>query len=276
MLSYQHGYHAGGFADVHKHAALCLLLDHLLKKPAPFCAIDTHAGRGLYDLRDAQASKTGEWRGGIGQLAEAAPRSEGLSRYLAVVRTANGGGRIDRYPGSPAIAAAMMRSDDRLVLIEGHPAEFEALRSVFRRDTRVHIHKRDSLEALPALVPPAEKRGLVLVDPSYEVKAEYTTVPRAIGAALKRWEGGIYAVWYPILPDGRHEALVRGLAAERETLVAELHGPQRDQGLVGTGLAVINPPWQFAERLAEAGDEAAMLVFGKAGRHVIKSSGAPA
>ena len=277
MLSYQHGYHAGGFADVHKHAALCLLIDHLLKKPAPFCVIDTHAGRGLYNLRDEQASKTGEWRGGIGRLADVSPKSEGLSRYLAIVRDLNGSGEIVRYPGSPMIAAKAIRADDRLVLVEGHPAELEALRFVFRRDPRVHVHKRDSLEALPALVPPAEKRGLVLVDPSYEVKSEYESVPRAVSAALRRWPVGIYAVWYPILPDARHETLLDGLqAACPEMLTAELSGPARDQGLIGTGLAVLNPPWHFAELLAEAGDEAARLLFGTAGRHVTKTEGAAA
>lgn len=277
MLSYQHGYHAGGFADVHKHAALCLLLDHLLKKPAPFCVVDTHAGRGLYDLRDEQANKTGEWRSGIGILAGAEPASEGLRRYLSLVRDINGGGAIVRYPGSPMIAAKAMRADDRLVVVEGHPAEIEALRVVFRRDARVHVHKRDSLEALPALVPPAEKRGLVLVDPSYEVKSEYETVPRSVSAALKRWPGGIYAVWYPILPDARHESLLDGLvAAGREILIAEMTGPARDQGLIGTGLAVFNPPWRFGEGIAEAGDEAAKLLFGTHGRHVVKTEGAAA
>ena len=197
MLSYQHGYHAGGFADVHKHAALCLLVAHLRQKPAPFCVIDSHAGRGLYDLTGEQAIRTGEWRAGIARLVEAAPANEALQPYLDVVAGFNAGGDLTTYPGSPAIAARLMGDTDRLVLIEAHPAEHDALRGVFRRDRRVHLHKRDSFEALPGLVPPAERRGLVLIDPSYEVKTEYRSVPELVRTALRRWSAGIFAIWYP-------------------------------------------------------------------------------
>ncbi|MDH5750451.1 MAG: 23S rRNA (adenine(2030)-N(6))-methyltransferase RlmJ, partial [Rhodospirillales bacterium] len=165
MLSYQHGYHAGGFADVHKHTALVLLLAHLLRKPAPFCVIDSHAGRGLYDLAGNQAGRTGEWQAGIGRLFDSEVTSDGLRRYLDVIADFNKGDGLTTYPGSPAISVRLMRGIDRLVLIEAHSTEHAALNDSFRHDRRVHIHKRDGFEALPALVPPVERRGLVLIDP---------------------------------------------------------------------------------------------------------------
>ena len=274
MLSYQHGYHAGGFADVHKHAALCLLLAHLKQKPAPFCVIDCHAGRGLYDLTGEQASRTGEWQAGIARLLEAAPANEALRPYLDVVAGFNEGHGLTYYPGSPSLAARLMRDTDRLVLIEAHPAEHEELRKTFRRDRRVHMHKRDSFEALPGLVPPAARRGLVLIDPSYEIKTEYQSIPGMVETALRRWSSGIHAIWYPLLPDDRHVPLVASLEAlARPTLIAELTGPPRDQGLRGTGLAVINPPWRFAEKLESAGAEIARCLFGPAGQHILRVSG---
>ena len=162
----------------------------------------------------------------------------------------------------------------RLVLVEAHPAEHEALCAVFRRDRRVHIHRRDSLEALPGLVPPAERRGLVLIDPSYEIKTEYRSVPAMVRTALRRWSAGIFAIWYPLLPDDRHVDLVAALEAlERPVLFAELTGPARDRGLRGTGLAVVNPPWQFAGNFAAAGTEIARCLFGPGGGHIVRVTG---
>ena len=259
MLSYQHGFHAGSFADVHKHTALCLLIDHFLKKPAAFCFIDSHAGGGPYDA---------------GQVG---PVGQGLARYLDLVLDFNEAGGLKRYPGSPSIAASLMRQKDRLIFIEAHPAEHLALRAAFWGDARVHIHKRDAFESLPALTPPPERRGLVLIDPSYEVKSDYLTVPKIVGTALRRWPAGIFAIWYPLLPDDRHLPLVEQLEALAcPVLVAELTGPKPERGLVGTGLAVINPPWQFGGKLAEVGDEIAVCLFGDAGRHSIRASGVEA
>lgn len=274
MLSYQHGYHAGGFADVHKHAALCLLLAHLLQKQAPFCVIDSHAGRGRYDLTGEQAGRTGEWQAGIGRLVNMAPESEGLRNYLDVVAGFNRAGGLLTYPGSPAIAARLMRGTDRLVLIEAHPAEHTVLFGTYRHDKRIHMHKRDGFEAMPALVPPSERRGLVLIDPSYEIKTEYQKVPKVVHGALQKWPSGIFAIWYPLLPDGRHMPLVAGLEAlGSPLLVAELTGPTPQRGLVGTGLAVINPPWRFADAFAVVGDEIASCLFGDAGNHTVRQSG---
>jgi len=271
LLSYQHGFHAGGFADVHKHIALCLLLSHLQQKQTPFCVIDSHAGRGRYDLLSEQAGRTGEWQAGIGQLFNTEPKSEGLRSYLDVVSDFNKSGDLTTYPGSPAIAAKLIRRTDRLVLIEAHPAEHAALYATFRHDKRVHIHKRDGFEAMPALVPPRERRGLVLIDPSYEIKTEYKTVPKAVHSAVQRWPTGIFAIWYPLLPDERHMPLVAGLEAlGSHLLVAELTGPAPERGLVGTGLAVINPPWHFGDALAAAGDEIANGLFKGVGHHAMR------
>lgn len=281
MFSYQHGFHAGGFADVHKHAALCLLIDHLARKETPFCVIDGFAGRGIYDLTSEQATKTGEWQAGIGSLYDAVPASAGLARYLETVRSFNVAGGLATYPGSPATALRLMRPADRLILVEAHPAEYGALRRAMRGDGRVHIHKRDGYEALPALVPPVERRGLVLIDPPYEIKTEYAAVPKIVAAVLRRWQGAIVAIWYPLLPFGRHAALLDGLAElARPLLVAELNTgaapTEPGHGLLGTGLAVVNPPWTFGESMAEAGTEIANLLFGAAGICSLNLTGQPA
>ena len=267
MLSYQHGYHAGNFADVHKHVALCLLLDHLNAKPAPYCVIDTHAGRGVYDLAGEQAAKTGEWRQGVGRVMTAGTASDGLALYRAAVAAANGGGALSRYPGSPAIAWGAARPGDRAVLLELHPAELAALKTAARGRPGIQVHRRDAFEGLPALLPPAERRGLVLVDPSYEMKAEYETVPALLARARARWPTGIFAIWYPLLAEARHAALRAALrqAAAGAVLISELAGRPAGRGMHGSGLAVVNPPWRFAERLAAAGDELASLGIPAAG-----------
>jgi 23S rRNA (adenine2030-N6)-methyltransferase len=268
MLSYLHGFHAGGFPDVHKHTALCFVLAHLLAKEAPFRVIDTHAGRGRYDLTAAEAGKTGEWREGIGRIPlrdEPGDRieSKALRRYRDTVAAFNPSGDLTVYPGSPAIAARLLRAGDRLALMELHPAEHKALAALFRRDGRVHIHRRDGFEGLPALVPPPERRGLVLIDPSYEVKTDYAALPACLGRALRRWPQGIYMIWYPMLPDARHRPMVEAIEAlGRETLVAGLlTGAVRERGLTGTGVVVINPPFRFAEAFDAAGREMARRLF---------------
>ncbi len=282
MLSYQHGYHAGGLADVHKHAALLLALRHLRAKPSPFCVIDTHAGAGAYDLAGPQAAKTGEWREGIGRLLAGGPaRSEGLAAYLAAVRAFAGAGAtgeagLARYPGSPLVALGGMRATDRLIALELHPAEHAALAAALARRRNVHLHRRDGFEGLVALVPPLERRGLVLIDPSYEVKDDYARVPAVVARALRRWRGGIYLAWYPILPEGRHAALLEGFAAIAAdgvpVLAAELRGPARLRGLVGSGFAAVNPPHGFDAALAEAGTEMAEHLFARGtGRHDLRA-----
>jgi 23S rRNA (adenine2030-N6)-methyltransferase len=279
MLSYQHGYHAGHFADVHKHAALCLILRRLARVPTLFAFIDTHAGRGRYDLLGRQAAKTGEWRAGIGRLWGQKVASEGLAAYLAAVRRVNGGGALRTCPGSPLIAAAFARPIDSLRLMELHPAEYAGLKRVMAKVPNAQVERRDGFDGLAAVVPPDAGRGLALVDPSYEIKDDYTRVPAVVARALARWPAGIFMAWYPILPESRHTALCAGFeelakpVASRDAkavrvLLAELEGPPPARGLRGTGLIVVNPPQRFENVLAEAGDEMAALLFPAGlGRH---------
>ena len=252
MLSYQHAYHAGGPADVHKHALLALVLRHLADKPKPFCAIDLHAGEGVYDLTAAAAEKTAEYRRGIGLVWPVTP-SPGLGDYLDAVRSVNAGGTLQFYPGSCAIMRAALRDQDRLIVNDLHPAAATALERWARRDPRIAVHRRDAIAALPALVPPLVRRGVVLIDPSYEVKAEYTTVAAALCRAQAKWSDGIFMLWYPLLADNRHRVLHEALAEiDAPMLTSEIvfgaSGPADapSLGLRGSGMLVINPPWGFA------------------------------
>jgi 23S rRNA (adenine2030-N6)-methyltransferase len=254
MLSYQHAYHAGNPADVHKHLALVMLLRRLQHKAKPFTFIDTHAGRGLYDLESAQARKTREAETGVLRLALTDDAPGPVRDYLSLLAARNRQGSIRFYPGSAAIAHAMLRDVDRAILFELHPQEAAALRQFIASDPRFGLHVRDCYEALPALVPPPIRRGLVLIDPSYEMKAEYGDIVGLLGRALRRWANGIYLLWYPLLPDARDRLLLRqidGLAAPK-TLVSEYTFSTRSDGMRGSGLVIVNSPWQFDEELDTA------------------------
>lgn len=260
MLSYQHGYHAGGVADVHKHVALCLLLARLAKKTKPFCVIDLYAGEGEYDLAAHKAQKTGDFKTGVERIWQSVDAQPAVQGYLDLLKRLNPGGELRRYPGSPAIARAFMREHDRLILNELHAGAYPALGRWARKDARISVHNRDGLEALVALTPPEIRRGVVLIDPSFEVKSEYAAVPEKLSAAVPRWREGIFVVWYPILKEGRHRSLLAGLSGvDAEVLVSEISrnaakAGEAAAGLLGTGLAVVNPPWKFENAMAEAGD----------------------
>ena len=260
MLSYQHAYHAGGPADVHKHIALCLLLEHLAKKDKPFSVIDLYAGEGEYDLQHFAAQKTGEYNEGVALVWEAKSAPPPVAGYMAALRRLNPDGTLRRYPGSPSLARSYLRADDRLILNELHSTAFPNLGRWARKDSRITVHKRDGLEALVALLPPTPRRGFVLIDPSYEVKTEYAAAAEKTAEAVRKWPEGTFLIWYPMLKEGRHTALIDGIKANVESgvLSDELAlGPIKRgdgvSGLLGTGLIVINPPWQFDAALAEAG-----------------------
>jgi 23S rRNA (adenine2030-N6)-methyltransferase len=252
MLSYQHGFHAGNFADVLKHAALLQVLEHLGSKDKPFCVIDSHAGRGAYDLSALEAEKTGEWRCGIGRLLEARPKGSALARLCTAVQAAG----TSRYPGSPALTLANLRADDRWIGLELHPTEHAELSKWAGRERRVTIHKRDALEGLPAMTPPQIRRGLVLIDPSYEIKTDYAKLPEMIIRCVRRWATGIYALWYPILSGGDSQTdmiktLAKRLGASHGVLVVEVSGREIERGMTGCGLVLINPPFQIETTMAE-------------------------
>lgn len=276
MLSYRHLYHAGNFADVHKHVALAGLLRALQAKPAPLCYVDAHAGAGLYDLAQAEARKTAEADAGVYRLWQAGDLPPPVGDYVALLKHFNPGPALRFYPGSPALAAALLRDDDRAVLMERHPQEQALLRACFKtdfkNDRRVAVHARDSYEGLPALVPPAVKRGLVLLDPSYEVKAEYDGIVDLLQKAHRRWSNAVYLLWYPLLPEGRHRHLLKRLqtGGPRKILNAELRFPEREQGMYGSGLIVVNPPWQFENPLAQAGEYLAQRLAAGDGEHRVE------
>ncbi len=264
-MNYRHAFHAGNFADCMKHALLVWLLRAMARKPAGFLALDTHAGIGRYDLAGSEAGRTGEWRGGIARLLAArdsgAALPEGIVDFLGLID------RLGLYPGSPALIRALLRPADRLVCCELHPEDHAALRGVMRGEGQVAVHLRDGYEAMRAFLPPAERRGLVLIDPPYERGDEFARLTEALRQGHGKFPSGVYAAWYPI----KHRAPSRafhGAIAEaglRDVVAAELllREPTDADRLNGCGLMVVNPPWRFmaeAEPLLAALSEA----FGEA------------
>lgn len=256
-MNYRHAFHAGSFADVHKHAVLCRILHYLRGKPAAFRVIDTHAGAGLYDLGSAEANRSGEWRDGVARLTEAvlpAPVAALLAPYLEVIGALNERGRLAIYPGSPALARAWLRPQDRLIACEMEPNAASALERNLRGDTRIKTQRIDGWAALSAYVPPKERRGLVLVDPPFEEDADFARLAHVVAAAHRKWPTGVYMLWYPIkgrsAPDALAKTLHRlGLAKllRTELLVSPVSDPSR---LNGSGLIVVNPPWTLAGELS--------------------------
>ncbi len=276
MLSYRHSFHAGNHADVLKHAALCLVLEYLKKKDRPFVYIDTHAGRGIYDLTSREAEKTGEFHEGIEKLLTSGVRCPALEPYLGCLEALNPAepakrGQdpsegetvriLRRYPGSPALARLLLRPDDRMIFMELHSNEFPELRKAMEggKDHRITFHHRDGFEGLNAVVPPAIRRGAVLIDPSYETTGDYQKALDAAGAVLRKWAGATVMVWYPHL-SGEKDHTVFMLEKARklnspEKLVASLwiQAPQDPgDGMYGSSLLICNPTYGMKETLEEA------------------------
>ena len=250
-MNYRHAFHAGNFADVMKHVLLARILDHLRGKPKPFRVIDTHAGIGLYDLAGPEALRTGEWRDGVGRLE--APMSAAAEVVAAPYRAALAEVRRRHgpttYPGSPALARLALRPGDRAILIERHPEDAAVLRDRFGGSGAVTVLPHDGWTALRGLIPPKERRGLVLVDPPYEAGGELSRGAARLADAVGKWPTGIFALWYPIKVSEEIDAfagvLARTIAAPAvrlELLIAEPDG----NALAGSGLVVVNPPWQLA------------------------------
>ena len=256
-MNYRHAFHAGSFADVFKHAVLCRILHYLRAKPAAFRVIDTHAGAGLYDLSGSEASHGGEWHEGIERLMAAPlapPVAALLAPFLEVVTALNERGRLNTYPGSPALARAWLRPQDRLIACEIEPQAAIALRQNLRGDTRIKTLEIDGWTALGAYVPPKERRGLVLVDPPFEQDSDFFRLARGLAAAHRKWATGIYALWYPIKGRSEPEALAKSLRRlgigkmlRAELMVAPLSDPTR---LNGCGLILVNPPWTLESELS--------------------------
>jgi len=250
-MNYRHAFHAGNFADVHKHSVLVRILVHLRRKPAAFRVIDTHAGAGRYDLLAPEPSRSGEWHDGIERVWEARRQLHGpdalLAPYLAAVVALNPDGRLRIYPGSPLIVKYLLRPQDRLIACELEPRSAAALAAALRGDARAKAVAIDGWTALGAYVPPKERRGLVLIDPPFEDGADFMHLSSALAAAYRKWPTGIYLMWYPIKDRAAPDALARRLQklALPNVLRCELTlGPPRaEAGLVGSGLIVVNPPF---------------------------------
>lgn len=249
MLSYQHLYHAGNLADVHKHALLAWVLDYVARKDKPLTYIESHAGRGLYDLSAPEAVKTGEAAQGIARLAGRFDPAHPYRRALDAVRSGHG---PHAYPGSPLIAATLLRATDTLHLAERHPQERAALeRAMLPFAARVHA--ADGFAKVLELTPPTPRRGLLLVDPSYETASDYDAMPRFLGQVARKWNVGILMLWYPILTDARHGPMLAALeAAHPGALHHEVRFAPARPGhrMIGSGLFVINPPWGLADEAA--------------------------
>jgi 23S rRNA (adenine2030-N6)-methyltransferase len=256
MLSYLHGYHAGNHADVLKHTVLTALLARLVSKDKPARYIDTHAGAGAYDLRAPAAQRNREHEGGVGKLWGASDAPGAVARFLALARAFNGEGALRRYPGSPWLARELLRPIDDLFLFELHPAEHRTLKKACASDRRVKVLREDGLTACIGLVPPPSKRALTFVDPSYEVRDEYRQVVDALAKLHKRFATGVFAIWYPVIERRwveRYERALRaagiGAISTFELCVAR---ERREGGLVGSGMFVVNAPWQIDDELGEA------------------------
>lgn len=253
-MNYRHAYHAGNFADVVKHALLTLVIAHLRRKEPPFVVIDTHAGVGRYDLHGLEAGKTGEAQEGVLRLRQAGLTTPLLDDYWAAVRAVNPQWpELRFYPGSPRIARALLRPQDRLAAVELHPEDAALLKAEFARDPQVGVHRADAYTALKALLPPKERRGLVLIDPPFEVKDEFRRIAKGLEEALNRWPTGVYGVWYPIKERETVERFLGELSGlGRPCFAVELYRSPEDgtERLNGTGMVVLNPPWKLDEALS--------------------------
>ncbi|HTO48865.1 MAG TPA: 23S rRNA (adenine(2030)-N(6))-methyltransferase RlmJ [Burkholderiales bacterium] len=255
MLAYRHHFHAGNFADVFKHALLVRLLAAVAAKDKPFFCLDTHAGIGRYDLSHAWAQKNAEFRDGIGRLWGRSDLPVLLAPYMESVRAENPDGKLRFYPGSPLIARRFLRPGDRMVLSELNRTDVAELGALFARDRQVTVHLIDGYHALKAQLPPAERRGLVLVDSSFDRAGELRRVADALALAHERWATGIYAIWYPLMELPAMRGFERDVVATGIRKILQLELSVRPEGwtqtLRGCGMLVVNPPYRFDEE-AEA------------------------
>ncbi|MDW6018545.1 23S rRNA (adenine(2030)-N(6))-methyltransferase RlmJ [Vibrio plantisponsor] len=255
MLSYRHSFHAGNHADVVKHIVQSLILNALQQKDKPFVYHDTHSGVGRYDLTHEWSEKTGEYKQGIARIWQQYNVPEDIQSYLDAIKVLNQGDELRYYPGSPRVARAHLRPQDRMVLTELHPSDYPLLEQEFDRDRQVSIYKEDGFQRLKASLPPQERRGLVLIDPPYELAKEYRDVVNAIAQSYKRWATGIYAIWYPVVNRCDIEDMIEGLENLGITKILQIElgvSPDtNERGMTASGMIVINPPWKLESQMKE-------------------------
>jgi 23S rRNA (adenine2030-N6)-methyltransferase len=260
-VNYRHAFHAGNFADVHKHVALLALLDRLKRKPTPLFFLDTHAGRGRYDLQSSDATRSNESRAGIGRLQGISATAADIRNYMlaAGLSTEKTEQPVRQYPGSPVLALDALRAGDRAVFVEQQPLEARVLEQALSRRRGISVVCGDGYAALKTYLPPRENRGLILIDPPYESDREFTEVERALVLGLQRWPNGIFAAWYPIKAGRDSQRLHAALQKSglRKLLLLELNVRPADSpvALNGSGLIVANPPWQFDTEMQVANAE---------------------
>lgn len=255
MLSYRHSFHAGNFADVLKHIILIQSLDYLNKKDKPWCCLDTHAGPGKYELDGDYALKNREFDNGIAKLWRRDDLPDSVAHYVSLIKRFNKPDQLTRYPGSPLIAKQLLREKDRLCLFELHNTEIKLLMVEAKKDKRIKVFHADGLTSALTLLPPVERRGLVLIDPSYEIKSDYQQVVETLVAMHKRFAVGTYALWYPVIERSRNRKLERALQAtgikNMQLFELGIRADSNEHGMTASGMIVINPPWTLMAEMQQ-------------------------
>jgi 23S rRNA (adenine2030-N6)-methyltransferase len=254
MLSYRHGYHAGNAADVLKHFILLYVLDYVKKKDKTFIFIDSHAGAGKYSISDSYMQKNKEYLQGIQKILKINNNDIFLKNYLDLIKSINSNSDIKIYPGSCYLAAKSLRIDDKLHFLELHPTEFLNLKKNFENDTRIIIENEDSYKRLKKLLPPREKRAVILIDPSYELKDEYEKVFNMLSDCYKKFPLGVYIVWYPVLNNKKSELFVLNILKENYKNLShiEIITDNSNEGMQGSGLFIINCPWSIEKDIKKS------------------------
>lgn len=253
-MNYRHAFHAGNHADVLKHAILALVLEHMKKKDAPFRVLDVFAGIGLYDLGADEAARSPEWQDGIARVMVARNRPVSLMPLINIINNLNSGTHLSLYPGSPEIARQIVRPQDRLMLAELHPVDAETLAGRYADQRSTKVERRDGWEAIRAWLPPEERRGVILIDPPFEIAGEYDRLLRALDQGLQRFATGTFLLWHAAkdpLAVAEYEAALSALPAKilRASLCVRNDGITR--GLSASGMVIVNPPWTLEQDLAE-------------------------
>lgn len=253
MLSYRHHFHAGNFADVMKHAVLTLLVQSLQHKDKGFAYLDTHAGVGRYDLQTSEAQQTLDYQNGIARLYDMAKVPQSVGAYLNAVRQFNNFTKLRFYPGSPRLVRSLLRPQDRMTLVELHPTDIKLLGAEFLNDKQVVVYHQDGYQGIKAFLPPAERRGLVLIDPAFELKTEWKSLVAGLQEGWRRWPTGMYALWYPIQERAEVKRFYRQLSQTDipKILAAELciYPDDTAKNLNGSGMVIVNPPHQLEKQL---------------------------
>ena len=258
MLSYRHAFHAGNFADVLKHSVLTLVLEYMTRKDKGFYYIDSHSGAGMYQLSDEYAQKTGEYKDGIAKLIDNTDLPEALQPYIELIKNINQGEHdeeLSLYPGSPGIARQFTRRQDSAHLFELHPSDIEHLQAYSQRWNKSHVKQSDGYQGVLGLVPPPSRRGVVLIDPPYELKEDYLKAVRTIVNAYKKFATGTYILWYPVVKRELVEQMQVAFIKSDVRNILQVEYCQKadtlEYGMTGTGLFIVNPPWQLADQLEE-------------------------